>query len=101
MGQKAKGETQMRQAMVTRTMLTTKCNVLCIDVAKKEPFTKEVIVPKTFKDEAKLFKAVEKIVNDGLVKAVNIERCEVVTTLYGMDETFFIQNATVLPPRKA
>ena len=88
-----------RETLVTRTIPTTKCNVLCIDVAKKEPFVKEVIVPKTYKDEKKLMAAVEKAVNDGNIKAISIENTNVETTLYGMDETFFIQNAKVLPPR--
>ena len=40
-----------RQPMVTRTITTTKCKVLCLDLVQEKPFTQEVVLPRTYKDE--------------------------------------------------
>lgn len=92
-----------RKPMVTRTITTTKVNVLCLDITKAEPFNKEVVLPRTYKDEKKLFKRVEEVVNVGDTKAVHIVDKSEVETLYGMTEQDFIDNAKVLDPetRKA
>ena len=87
-----------RIPMVTRTITTTKCNVLCLDVTNSEPFNKEVVLPRTYKDDKKLLKEVEKLVNTEDVKAVHIVKKEEIETLYGMLEQDFITNATVLDP---
>ena len=87
-----------RKPMVTRTIVTTKVNVLCLDIQSAEPFNKVVTLPRTYKDEKKLLKKVEEVVNTDDVKAVNIVAKEEVETLYGMTEQDFITNATVLDP---
>ena len=87
-----------RKPMVTRTIVTTKVNVLCLDINSAEPFNKEVTLPRTYKDEKKLLKKVEEVVNTDEVKAVHIVDKEEVETLYGMTEQDFITNATILDP---
>ena len=87
-----------RKPMVTRTIVTTKVNVLCLDIKSAEPFNKVVTIPRTYKDEKKLFKKVEEVVNTEEVKAVHIAYKEEVETLYGMTEQDFITNATILDP---
>lgn len=87
-----------RKPMVTRTIVTTKVNVLCLDIQSAEPFNKVVTLPRTYKDEKKLLKKVEEVVNTNEVKAVHIVDKEEVETLYGMTEQDFITNATVLDP---
>lgn len=87
-----------RKPMVTRTIVTTKVNVLCFDIKSAEPFNKAVTLPRTYKDEKKLLKKVEEVVNTDDVKAVHIVDKEEVETLYGMTEQAFITNATVLDP---
>ena len=89
-----------RKPMVTRTIVTTKANVLCMDLKKVEPFNKEVVLPRTYKDDKKLLKAVEEVVNTDEVKAVHVVAKEEVETLYGMSEQDFISNAKVLDPKK-
>lgn len=86
-----------RKPMVTRTIVTTKVNVLCLDIQTAEPFNKVVTLPRTYKDE-KLLKKVEEIVNTNDVKAVHVVDKEEVETLYGMTEQDFITNATILDP---
>ena len=87
-----------RKPMVTRTIVTTKVNVLCLDIQSAEPFNKEVTLPRTYKDEKKLLKKVEEVVNTDDVKAVHIVDKTEVETLYGMTEQDFIDNATILDP---
>ena len=89
-----------RAPMVTRTIQTTRVNVLCLDIQQGEPFNKEVVLPRTYKDEKHLLKAAEKVINSDTVKAVHIAECTVEETLYGMSEQEFITLAKVLPPRK-
>ena len=57
-------------------------------------------MPRTYKDDVKLMKAVEKVLEGEPIKAVSIVASEVHETLYGMTEVDFIQHARVLPPRE-
>lgn len=89
-----------RQPKVTRTIITSSVKVLCVDLEKKEPFETVVKLPRTFKDNKKLMKAVEATVNSDTVKAVQIIDTETESVLYGMTEAKFIENAEILPSRK-
>ena len=85
-----------RKPMVTRTITTTQVNVLCLDIVAGEPFNKQVTLPRTYKEDKKLMKAIEEVVNTENVKAVHVVAKEEVETLYGMSEQDFINNAVVL-----
>ena len=85
-----------RVPMVTRTMKTTKVNVLCMDLVKAEPCNKDLTLPRTFKDDKKLFKAVEAVINSDDIKAVQIVKKKEIDTLYGMTEQEFIETAKVV-----
>lgn len=87
-----------RKPMVTRTITTTKANVLCMDIQTAEPFNKVVTLPRTYKDDKTLMKKVQEVVETDTVKAVHIVDKEEVETLYGMTEQEFIQNALILDP---
>ena len=87
-----------RKPMVTRTITTTKVNVLCLDITTSEPFNKEVILPRTYKDDKSLMKKVQEVVGTDEVKAVHVVDKDEVVTLYGMDEQAFIEKATILDP---
>ncbi len=88
-----------KEAMVTRTIITTKVNVLCLDIVKAEPFNKSLTLAGTFKDEKTLMKAVSNAINNENQKAVHVVDAQNIETLYGMTEDDFIKNAKVLPPR--
>ncbi len=90
-----------RTPQVTRTIQTTKVNVLCLNIKEGNPFNQEVVLPRTYKDEKHLLKAVEKVINTDDVKAVHVLDSVIEETLYGMSEQKFIELATVLPPRKS
>lgn len=87
-----------RVPQVTRTIQTTRANVLCLDIQMGEPFNKEVVLPRTYKDEKAMLKQVEKVINNDTVKAVHIVSHEVQETRYGMTEQQFIECAEILPP---
>lgn len=87
-----------RKPMVTRTIITTKVIVLCLDVNSAEPFNETVTLPRTYKDEKKLLKSVEEVINTDTVKAVHIVSKKEIETLYGMTEQDFINNAKILDP---
>ena len=87
--------------MVTRTIVATKANVMCLDVQVGEPFNKVVTVPRTYKDDEALLKKVKPLIETDSVKAVHIVDTEEIETLYGMTEQEFIQYAKVLPPRNS
>ena len=90
-----------RVPMVTRTIQTTTATVLCLNIKEGEPFNKEVVLPRTYKDEKSMMKVVEKVINTDDVKAVHIVKAEVNETLYGRTEQEFISAAHVLPDRNA
>lgn len=88
-----------RKPMVTRTIVTTKVNALCCDTTKGECFNKSITLPRTYKDEKKLLKEVQKVADTETEKVVQIVDSSEVETLYGMTEQDFIDSATVLDPK--
>ena len=85
-----------RKPMVTRTITTTKVNVLCLNVVTGEPFNMAVTLPRTYKDEKSLMKQVSAVVDNEEVKAVHVVDKNEVETLYGMTEQEFISRASIL-----
>ena len=88
-----------RIPMVTRTIVATKVNVMCLDVQAGEPCNKSVTVPRTYKDDEALLKKVRPLIETDTLKAVHVVDKEEIETLYGMSEQDFINYAEVLPPR--
>lgn len=89
----------MRKPMITRTIKCTKATVLCLNIETGEPFQETVVLPRTFKDENKLMKACESVINTHNVKAVHVVYTTIEENLYGMSEQDFIENAEILPAR--
>ena len=89
-----------RVPSVTRTIQTTKANVLCIDLSTEQPFTQSVILPRTYKDERSMLKKIKPMFENETVKVVHVQNFTVESTLYGMTEEEFIKSAEIMPPRK-
>lgn len=89
-----------RTSMVTRTIVTTNCTALCVNVETAEPFNKDFTLAGSYDDEKKLLKELKKVGEDDVTKIVHIVDKNEVETLYGLAEADFIKYATVLPPRK-
>lgn len=90
-----------RAPQVTRTIQTTLAKIMCLDIEKGEPFTKEVTLPRTYKDDKAILKQAEKEIGTDTIKVVHVVDSTVQETLYGMSEEHFIKVASVLPPRSA
>ena len=97
---KEKGEKAMaRLPMVTRTITTTKVNVLCLDIEHAEPCNKVVTIPRTYKDEETILKKVKPILETETLKVVHVVDTETEETLYGMTEQEFVELAHPLLDR--
>lgn len=88
-----------RVPMVTRTIITTKANVMCLDIEAGEPCNRSVVVPRTYKDDEKLLKKVKEVLETKTLKPVHIVDKEEIETLYGMTEQEFVEHSKVLPLR--
>lgn len=89
-----------RVPQVTRTIETTIVTLFCVNTEDRTTFEQTLTLPRTYKDEVKMMKAVEAVLSGEPIKAVSILGYEVKETLYGMSEQEFIQHAQVLPPRE-
>ena len=89
-----------RLPMVTRTITTTKVNVMCLDIMTGEPCNMVTVVPRTYKDDETLLKKVKEVIETETLKAVHVVDKEEIETLYGMSEQEFIEHARVMTPRK-
>lgn len=90
----------MARNMVTRTIVSTKVNALCLNLLTAEPYNEYFTLAGTYKDNAKIKKVLEKDFNNDEHVIAHIVSAEPIETLYGMTEQKFIENAEVLPPRK-
>lgn len=88
-----------RIPMITRTLTATVVTVLCCDVEAGDTITQTVTVPRTYKNDEALMKALRPLVETEQIKPVHILSKEITETLYGMTEADFMEHAKVLPPR--
>lgn len=88
----------MKEIMVTRTVLGTKAEVLCLNTETAEPYNKEVVLGATYKDAKKLMTAVSAAIDDDENKAVKVVYSEVVEKRYGMPLSKFIENSEEMEP---
>ena len=87
-----------RVPMITRTIKTTVCDVLCLNIETAEPFNKQVILSRTYTDENSMLKMVKSVIDTDTEKVVHIVSSHVEETRYGMSEQEFIEHAQVIPP---
>lgn len=90
----------MARNMVTRTIISTKVNALCLNLLSAEPYNEVFTLAGSYKDVSKLKKMLDKQYNNDEHVIAHIVSTEQVETLYGMTEQKFIENAEILPPRK-
>ena len=88
-----------RVPMVTRTIVSTKVVLMCVDVNAGETCTKTVTLPRTYKDDTALLKQAKKVLETDELKVVHVLSKEEQEQLFGMTEQQFIEVASVLPPR--
>lgn len=86
----------MRKPMVTRTIQTTHAMALCVDTNTATTSKQEVVVPRVYKNEEVMLKAVKAQIETDTLKAVAIIDSWVSEALYGMSEVDFMAHATVI-----
>ena len=89
-----------RLRQVTRTIVTTKVNVMCLDTQKFEPVNEVITVSGTFSDDDALLSAVKIVVDTDTLKAVHVVDKEELTNLYAMSEEEFIKLAKIVEKTK-
>lgn len=82
-----------KKKMVTRTFKGLKVTALCLDLETAEPQNVVVNLPRTYKNEKKLFQAVQDTIDTDTLKAVHVVDVENETALYGMPEEEFMKHA--------
>lgn len=87
-----------RKPMITRTIMSTKATVLCLNVETAEPTNETFDLARTYKDNDKLMKALKAQYETENTKLVHIVDVQEVEKLYGMSETDFMLNAVELDP---
>lgn len=85
-----------RKPMVTRHFLSTKCEVLCMDLLEKESTTITTEVGGWYDDEGKLFRRVQRTVDSEVLKAVALVDYEKRESLRGMTEADFLKYSVEL-----
>lgn len=91
-----------KEKLITRTIITTDANILCMDmtdITNPKPVNTVYQIPGEYEskeDALKVAKALFGTPENVLVAVVGMVKREI---LYGMPESVFIANATVLPPR--
>lgn len=88
-----------RVRMVTRTVVVTVADVMCVDVTTAQVQIKELELSGSFSDNEALLRAIKKQHENDSFKCVAVQGTEEKEVLYGMEEIEFIKLAKVLPPR--
>lgn len=95
-----KGERVVMAKMVTRTVVTTNCNVFGVNPNTEECIYKNVVLSGTFNSDEKTLKAVHKVLDTDDFTVVKIVGTVIKKELRAMDEDFFLNNSVVIPNRK-
>ena len=88
-----------KERMITRTITSTVCTCLAVDITTAEVKDELVILSGEYKSDSERTAAAVAQSTDTL-KIVSIKHYDVLETLYGMPESLFMKYATPLPPRK-
>lgn len=86
----------MRKPMITRTIQTTRASVMFIDTTNPIPYTKDVILPRTYKNDDAMLKLVKQMHETPNLKAVAIMSSRIESALYGMSEADFVAHAQII-----
>lgn len=84
-----------RRPVVSRNMTVSVCSVLMVDIEAGDTFTQEVIIPRQFKTNEQLMKAIKSAAETDQLKPVNIRNVSVEERRYYMSEKEFIDQAHV------
>lgn len=87
--------------MVTRTVVVHTFSVMCVDTVTAEVTSREFKLGSSYDKKKNPIDFLKSEYETDTVKLVAVQDETVETVLYGMPETEFIANASILPPRTA
>lgn len=87
-----------REPQVTRTIVTTTAVCKCADLTSNQVVEKEYTLPRTYKDNKHLMKALM-VYNTEDIHIISVIKSTENETLYAMTEKDFIEHAQALPAR--
>ena len=82
----------MRKPLISRTMITSEVTAEVIDLKTEDTITIRDILPRSYKNERKLEKAITARLPEGH-KLIRILKVEVIRALYAMSEQAFLDHA--------
>ena len=88
-----------RERMVTRTVLVTTVEVMCLDITTAKAETVSYEISGSYPDFNSALKVLKKQYETDTFKVVAVQKTTENEILYGMSEIDFIKSAKVLPPR--
>lgn len=89
-----------KEKMVTRTVVKTTCEIMCMDIENAQVIVKDFTIGGKFDNEKELLKTCQKLFDTDVFKLVKVTDYSEEEVLLGMPESKFIELAEVLPPRK-
>ena len=79
-----------RKPMITRRITSTKVQALCMDLYTRQAVERELVLPRTYKDDTALLKALSKEYDCEMLKVTAVLGSEVEKDLYGLTEQEFL-----------
>lgn len=89
-----------KENMVTRTIKSTHCVLMCVDTTTGEVKNIDVSLPRTYKEKSDMLNKAKEIYNTDTLKCVEVVDYEEKECLMGMPESLFIQYASEIVKNK-
>lgn len=86
-------KTMRKEKMVTRTIKSTNCVLMCVDTSIGEVKNIDVTLPRTYKEVSDMLTKAKEIYDTDTLKCVEVVDYEEKECLMGMSESVFIQHA--------
>lgn len=89
-----------KENMVTRTIKSTHCVLMFVDISTSEVKNIGMSLPRTYKDKSDMLKKAKEMYDTDKLKCVEVVDYEEKECLMGMPESLFIQYATEIVKAK-
>ena len=89
-----------KENMVTRTIKSTHCVLMCVDTTIGEVKNIDVTLPRTYKEKTDMLNKAKEIYDTDALKCVDVVDYEEKECLMGMPESVFIQYAHEIVKQK-
>lgn len=89
-----------KENMVTRTIKSTHCVLMCVDISIGEVKNIEVTLPRMYKEVSDMLRKAKEIYDTDTLKCVEVVDFEEKECLMGMPESLFIQYAHEIVKQK-